>query len=92
MTDTRSSIDDFREALLQRKVRIEFGPTINFTQGTTVDTARIFVQQDNGRWKKVDPLLLPQDGGDERASLLADLASIARGPRVPGECTPGVPL
>lgn len=74
----RASLDAFREALLGREVRIEVAPTLNLTQGTMVETARIYTRTAGGRWHKVDPLLLPKDGGG-RADLLDDLAKIVRG-------------
>ena len=75
-----NSVDEFREALLGQHVRVEFAPTLNLTSGGMVETARVYVKnEETNRWRKVDPLLLPQEGGD-RAALLADLAMIAGGP------------
>lgn len=73
-----NSIEEFAEALLGREVRIELAPTMNLSQGTMVETARVFFKKPNGRWQRVDPLLLPREGGG-RADLLDDLAMIVRG-------------
>lgn len=78
------SFDDLEQAIQSPTIRIELAPTMNFTQGTIVETARISVLQGNGRWKKVQPLLLPRDG-EGRAELLEDLAKIMRGEVERGE-------
>lgn len=76
VTNQPESYDVFREALVgPDAIRIEIAPTLNFSQGEMVDTARVFTRTENGRWRKVGPLLLPPKGGD-RADLLALLARV----------------
>lgn len=67
-------LDDIRTLLRSGDVRIELGYSFSLTGAHP--TARLYRRRVN-RWARVDPLLLPPDGGTH-ADLLDTLAGLIR--------------
>lgn len=73
-SDMDQRLDEIRALLQGGEIRIELGFSLSIMGARP--TARLYRRNGN-RWVKVDPLLLPPDGGTH-ADLLDLLAGLAR--------------